>query len=58
LNLFNTAEAASAGAQNSPTIPVIVRNTTSFYWQTVLAGAARSHAEISEAVHRVELDRL
>jgi ABC-type sugar transport system substrate-binding protein len=39
---FNPAEAAFARAQTSPTIPVIVRDTTSFYWQTVLAGARRA----------------
>jgi ribose transport system substrate-binding protein len=55
LNLFNTAKAASAGAQNSPTIPVIVRNTTSFYWQTVLAGARKAGEELK--INVVELGR-
>ena len=50
---FNPAQAASTGAQTRPTIPVIVRDTTSFYWQTVLAGARRAGEELN--VHIVEL---
>ena len=30
------------GAQTRPTIPVIVKDTTSIYWQTVLAGARKA----------------
>ena len=29
-------------AQTKPTIPIIVKDTTSFYWQTVLAGARKA----------------
>jgi ribose transport system substrate-binding protein len=43
---FSPARAASAGAQTGPTIPVIVRDTTSSYWQTVLAGARRAGEEL------------
>jgi ribose transport system substrate-binding protein len=50
---FNPAEAAFARAQTSPTIPVIVRDTTSFYWQTVLAGARRAGEESN--IHILEL---
>jgi hypothetical protein len=38
-SFLGRAEAASAMAQTKPTIPVIVKDTTSFYWQTVIAGA-------------------
>jgi ribose transport system substrate-binding protein len=50
---FNPAQAAFTGAQTSQTIPVIVRDATSFYWQTVLAGARRAGEELN--VHIVEL---
>src|SRR5262245_44475694 len=36
------AQAAVAIAQTKPTIPVIVKDTTSVYWQTVLAGARKA----------------
>jgi ribose transport system substrate-binding protein len=36
------AFAAPAMAQTKPTIPVIVKDTTSIYWQTVLAGARKA----------------
>jgi ribose transport system substrate-binding protein len=36
------AYAAPARAQNEPTIPIIVKDTTSFYWQIVLAGARKA----------------
>jgi ribose transport system substrate-binding protein len=50
LNQFsplNPAHAASTWTQTSPTIPVIVRDTTSLYWQTVLAGARRAGEELN-----------
>jgi ribose transport system substrate-binding protein len=31
---------------NEPTIPIIVKDTTSFYWQTVLAGARRAGKDL------------
>jgi ribose transport system substrate-binding protein len=46
LNLFGRAEAASAMAQTKPTIPVIVKDTTSFYWQTVIAGARKAGQDL------------
>jgi ribose transport system substrate-binding protein len=36
------AQATIAIAQTKPTIPVIVKDTTSLYWQTVLAGARKA----------------
>jgi ribose transport system substrate-binding protein len=33
---------APAMAQTKPTIPVIVKDTTSIYWQTVLSGARKA----------------
>ena len=42
LSLLGRAEAATATAQTKPTVPIIVKDTTSFYWQTVLAGARKA----------------
>src|SRR6516165_3260570 len=42
LSLLDGAQAAVAIAQTKPTIPVIVKDTTSVYWQTVLAGARKA----------------
>ena len=42
LSLLDGAQAAVAIAQTKPTIPVIVKDTTSPYWQTVLAGARKA----------------
>jgi ribose transport system substrate-binding protein len=42
LSLLGPAEAAPSIAQTKPTIPIIVKDTTSFYWQTVLAGARKA----------------
>jgi len=53
LSPFNPAEAASTAAQSSPTIPVIVLDITSFYWQTVLNGARRAGEELK--INIVEL---
>jgi ribose transport system substrate-binding protein len=39
LSLLGLAEAAPAIAQKPPTIPIIVKDTTSSYWKIVLAGA-------------------
>src|SRR6266540_5198927 len=36
LSLLGRAGAAPAIAQTKPTIPIIVKDTTSIYWQTVL----------------------
>jgi ribose transport system substrate-binding protein len=41
-SLIGRAEAAADMAQTKPTIPVIVKDTTSAYWQTVLAGARKA----------------
>jgi ribose transport system substrate-binding protein len=46
LGLFDGADAASATAQTTPMIPVIVKDTTSLYWQTVLAGARKAGQEL------------
>src|SRR5262249_14624193 len=42
LSPLGRAQAAVAVAQTKPTIPAIVKNTTSLYWQTVLAGARKA----------------
>src|SRR5260370_9664335 len=42
LSLLDGAQAAVAMAQTKPTIPVIVKDTRSVYWQTVLAGARKA----------------
>src|SRR6476646_11736407 len=46
LSLLDGAQAAVAIAQTKPTIPVIVKDTTSLYWQTVLAGARKAGQEL------------
>ena len=46
LSLLGRAEAATATAQTKPTIPIIVKDTTSFYWQTVLAGARKAGQDL------------
>src|SRR5580700_5957710 len=38
--------ASSSMAQTKPTIPVIVKDTTSVYWQTVLAGARKAGQDL------------
>jgi ribose transport system substrate-binding protein len=40
------ALAAPSLAANAPTIPIIVKDTTSFYWQTVLAGARKAGKDL------------
>ena len=42
LSLLDGAQAAVAIAQTKPMIPVIVKDTRSVYWQTVLAGARKA----------------
>ena len=42
-----TAQSRSAIADDKPTIPVIVKDTTSFYWQIVLAGARAAGKELN-----------
>jgi len=42
LSPLGRAQAAVAIAQTKPTIPVIVKDKTSVYWQTVLAGARKA----------------
>ena len=36
----------SAPAEEKPTIPIIVKDTTSFYWQIVLAGARKAGKDL------------
>ncbi len=54
------AYAAPARAQNEPTIPIIVKDTTSFYWQIVLAGARKAghdlHVKVPELGAQSESD--
>jgi ribose transport system substrate-binding protein len=42
--------AAPAMAQSEPVIPVIVKDTTSFYWQIVLAGARKAGQDLKVKV--------
>jgi ABC-type sugar transport system substrate-binding protein len=42
---FNRAEAAAI-AHDTPVIPVIVKDTTSFYWQTVITGARKAGQDL------------
>src|SRR5438105_531487 len=37
----------TSGADQKPTIPVIVKDTTSSYWQTVFAGARKAAHELN-----------
>jgi ribose transport system substrate-binding protein len=46
LSLIGQTQAASALAQTELTIPVIVKDTTSFYWQTVIAGARKAGQDL------------
>jgi ribose transport system substrate-binding protein len=48
--LASIAFAAPASAQTKPTIPVIVKDTTSFYWQIVLAGARKAGQDLGVTV--------
>src|SRR5258708_6969647 len=47
LSPLGEAQAAAAIAQTKPTIPVIVKDTTSRYWQTVLAGARKAGQDLA-----------
>lgn len=47
--LFGLGVAAPAQAQ-TPTIPIIVKDTTSFYWQIVLAGARQAGKDLHVTV--------
>jgi ribose transport system substrate-binding protein len=51
---------APARAQSEPTIPIIVKDTTSFYWQIVLAGARKAgqdlHVNVPELGAQSESD--
>ena len=40
----------SAPAEEKPTIPIIVKDTTSFFWQIVLAGARKAGKELNVTV--------
>jgi ribose transport system substrate-binding protein len=54
LSPLGQAQAAAAIAQTKPTIPVIVKDTRSRYWQTVLAGARKAGQDLG--VEIAELD--
>jgi ribose transport system substrate-binding protein len=45
-SLFGWTKSGAAMAQTRPTVSVIVKDTTSFYWQTVLAGARRAGQDL------------
>src|ERR1700720_4700638 len=50
---ISSVQAATAMAQAKPTIPIIVKDKTSFYWQIVLAGARKAGQDLG--VNVVEL---
>src|SRR6476661_10142699 len=50
LSPLGQAQAAVAIAQTKPTIPVIVKDRTSIYWQTVLAGARKAGQDFGVTV--------
>src|SRR5260370_32014402 len=50
LSLLDGAQAAVAMAQTKPTIPVIVKDTRSVYWQTVLAGARKAGQDFGREI--------
>ena len=50
---ISSAHAATAMAQAKATIPIIVKDKTSFYWQAVLAGARKAGQDLG--VNVVEL---
>src|SRR5438309_4964114 len=54
LSLLDGAQAAVAIAQTKPTIPVIVKDTRSVYWQTVLAGAPLSESDVDGQIALLE----
>jgi len=45
-SFLGRAKAATAMAQTKPIIPIIVKDTTSLYWQTVLAGARKAGRDL------------
>jgi ribose transport system substrate-binding protein len=53
LRPLGQAEAATASAQTKPTIPIIVKDTTSSYWQIALAGARKAGQDLG--VNVIEL---
>ncbi len=50
---ISSAKAATAMAQAKPTIPIIAKDKTSFYWQIVLAGARKAGRDLG--VNVIEL---
>src|ERR1700758_3362538 len=50
---ISSARAATAAAQANPTIPIIVKDKTSRYWQAVLAGARKAGRDLG--VNVIEL---
>jgi ribose transport system substrate-binding protein len=50
---ISSAQAATAMAQAKATIPIIVKDKTSFYWQVVLAGARKAGQDLG--VNVIEL---
>jgi ribose transport system substrate-binding protein len=48
--LTGKAAAAPAIAQTRPTVPIIVKDKTSFYWQVVLAGARKAGQDLGADV--------
>src|SRR5689334_10569921 len=44
--IVGLVNAAPASAQQKPTIPLIVKDTTSFFWQIVLAGGRQAGKDL------------
>ena len=53
---ISSAQAATAMAQAKPTIPIIVKDKTSFYWQIVLAGARKAGQDLGVNVLELGAD--
>jgi ribose transport system substrate-binding protein len=54
--LGGRAKAATAIAQTKPTIPIVVKDKTSFYWQVVLAGARKAGQDLGINVPELGAD--
>src|SRR5260370_40829403 len=53
LGQISSAKAATAMAQAKPTIPIIVKDKTSFYWRLVLPSARKAGPDLGD--HLIEL---
>jgi ribose transport system substrate-binding protein len=56
LSDLSSAQAATSVAQATPTIPIVVKNKTSPYWQRVLAGARKAGQDLGVNVVEMGAD--